>query len=210
VTTQNNPRDERHQQRRIADLERRIKALETAPRAAKTSFSNGRLTVGDPASTSRIEVDGNERRIRFWTADGPTDLIAGGGQGGAMLTTASNAGSVFPFSTEAYVWNGAYFSSIHVSRVAGTSATTQAEIYADVQDSGGGNSRGTVTLSATGVGDADGSLINLFSDGGVVLSSNDRATDPPAPPAGCVVLYAKGTPARLYYRDPAGAVHGPL
>lgn len=65
---QNNPRDERHQQRRLAAIERRLRALETAPRAGHTSISNGKLLVLDPATgaviaslagTDGTDLDGN-------------------------------------------------------------------------------------------------------------------------------------------------------
>lgn len=205
--TQNARRDERTPARRLAEIERRLRALETAPRAAKTSFSNGQLTVGDPASSTRIDIDAAESRIRFNSADGATDLTAYGA-GGAILRSGSEAGQTFPFATQTLVWDGPYFGSIQASRVDGETATVQSEVYADVQDSGGGNSRGTVSLSARGVGDHNSSVVNLSADGGVILYTNSRTTDPPAPPVDCVTLYVKSN--RLYYKDAANAVHGPL
>lgn len=65
---QNNPRDERHLARWRAAIERRIKQLETAPRAGHTSISNGKLLVLDPvtgaviaslAGTDGTDLDGN-------------------------------------------------------------------------------------------------------------------------------------------------------
>jgi hypothetical protein len=43
MSSQNNPRDERHQARLMAEIERRLRALETAPRAGNTSVASGRL-----------------------------------------------------------------------------------------------------------------------------------------------------------------------
>lgn len=57
MANQNLPRDEHHMLRRIDALEKRIKALETAPRAGSSSFGSGRLVIGDPAATPRIELD---------------------------------------------------------------------------------------------------------------------------------------------------------
>lgn len=203
--TQNPPRDERTLQRRLADMERRIRALETAPRAAKTSFSNGQLTVGDPTADNRIEISAAESRIRFNSTDGPTDLTATGA-GGAILATDGTVGQI---ATHGLVWNGPFFGTIQISRRgAGDSTTIQSEVYADIQDSGGGDSRATVSLRANGVGDHDGSIVSLDADGGVVLFTNSRTTDPPTPAPDTVVLYVKGN--RLFYRDATGAVHGPL
>ncbi|MGI5233792.1 hypothetical protein [Actinoallomurus sp. CA-142502] len=206
--TQNMPRDERTLARELADIKRRLRALETAPRAAKTSFSSGQLVVGDPASPSRIEISAGESHIRFNNAEGPPTTLAAHGTGGAILDSTSDAGTIFPFGTRALIWDGPYFTNLQVSRVDGDSATVQAEVYADVQDSGGGNSRATVSLSARGVGDSNGSIVDISADGGLLLYTNSRTTDPPAPPADCVVLYVKGN--RLYYRDATGTVHGPL
>lgn len=47
MTAQNSPRDDRHLQRRIADLERRLAKLETSPRAGNTSVTHGKFTIRD-------------------------------------------------------------------------------------------------------------------------------------------------------------------
>lgn len=208
MTAQNTPRDDRSLQRRLADLERRLRALETAPRAAKTSFSSGQLTVGDPASGDRIDISAADSHIRFNNADGPPTTLTAFGEGGAILESDSDPGQVFPWGTRGLIWNGPYFGTIQVGRIDGDTNTIHAEINADVQDSGGGNSRGSVSLSARGEGDHDGSIIYLSADGGLVIYSNSRTTDPPPPGADTVVLYVKG--GRLYYRDGGGTVHGPL
>lgn len=47
MTRQNTRRDERTLQRRIAELERRLKKLETSPRAGHTSVSHGKFLIQD-------------------------------------------------------------------------------------------------------------------------------------------------------------------
>lgn len=65
---QNNPRDERHPARWRAEVERRLRQLETSPRAGHTSISNGRLLVRDGetgaliasfAGAAGTDLDGN-------------------------------------------------------------------------------------------------------------------------------------------------------
>lgn len=48
MTSQNPRRDERTLVRMLADMQRRLRALETAPRAGHTSISNGKLLIIDP------------------------------------------------------------------------------------------------------------------------------------------------------------------
>lgn len=50
MTRQNKRRDERDLQREIADLKRRIKALETSPRAGNASVSHGKFLIRDGES----------------------------------------------------------------------------------------------------------------------------------------------------------------
>lgn len=68
MTSQNPRRDDQALVRRLAEMERRIRSLETAPRAAHTSISNGKLLVRDAstgaliaslAGTSGTDLDGN-------------------------------------------------------------------------------------------------------------------------------------------------------
>jgi hypothetical protein len=209
MTAQNTPRDERSLQRRLTEMERRLRALETAPRAGKTSLSSGQLTVGDPDADSRIEINAGEQKIIFNSADGPAEIFSPGGAAGTMMQAREDPGPIFPdFGTVALVWNGSYFGSIQASRVDGDTATVQAAVDVTIQDDGGGDSGGQISLTAVGTGAPDVALINLAADGGILITSGGRTTDPPTPPADCVTLYVKST--RLYYRDATGAVHGPL
>ncbi|MGI5232853.1 hypothetical protein [Actinoallomurus sp. CA-142502] len=194
----------------IAELKRRVAQLETQQRLSSARISSGQLTVGAVDAPDQIEISATERHIRFENADGPACTLTSYGAGGAVLESSSDAGTTFSFGTRALVWDGPYFTNLQVSRVDGDTSTVQAEVYADVQDSGGGNSRGTVSLRAVGDGDANGSIIDISADGGIIFDSNNRTTDPPAPPIGSITLYVKGSPSRLYYRDPGGTVHGPL
>lgn len=54
MTAQNPRRDDRALVRLLSELERRVKSLETAPRAGHTSISNGKLLVMDPATGNVI------------------------------------------------------------------------------------------------------------------------------------------------------------
>ncbi|GLY81829.1 hypothetical protein [Actinoallomurus iriomotensis] len=206
MTAQNLPRNESSLARELADIKRRLRALETAPRAAKTSFSNGKLVVGDPSSETRIEISAADSRIRFYNPDGPADIYSPGGNAGTMLRTEEAAGGTFPdFGAEGYVWNGSYFQSLQVSRIDGDTTTVQASVDVRMHDSGSGHSAGQVSLNATNTGAPNEALINLVSDGGMLITNNGRTTDPPTPPADCVVLYVKSN--RLYYKDAGGTPH---
>lgn len=65
--TQNTPRDERSPQRRLAEMERRIRTLETAPRAAAT-------------------------RVLFVSNDGPADIVVSPSGDGSVLTASAGGG----------------------------------------------------------------------------------------------------------------------
>lgn len=187
-------------------LKRRVAQLETQQRLSAARISSGQLNVGAATADDQIEIDANHQRIRFTSAGSPpTDLHAFGGAGAALEAT-----SEVTVPAQALIWDGGYFGVIQINRVnPDTSTTVAAEIYADIQDSGGGLHRGEASVTARGT-DHDGSFVNLSADGGVVLYTNARATDPPAPAPDTVVLYVKGSPGRLFYRDPGGTVHGPL
>lgn len=189
----------------IKSLEKRIAVLETQQRLQAARISSGQLNIGAASAVNQIELDATNRRIRFDTATSPADII--GSTAGLQLFSTQDVGT-FPFATRAIIWDGPYFTTLQASRIDDDIVTTHAEIYADVQDSGGGNSRGTVNLTARGEGDSNGSQISLWADGGVRVYSNGRTTDPPAPPTDWVVLYVKGN--RLYYKDASNVVHGPL
>lgn len=189
----------------IQGLEQRIATLEGQARLQAARISSGQLNVGAAGGANQIEIDSANQRVRFDAAGGPpTDLLAWGGGGAALIAT----GTVGTVPAQTLTWNGGYFATNQVNRVnPDTSVTNVSEVYADVQDSGGGLYRGDVALTARGT-DHDGSQISLWSDGGVAVYSNARATDPPAPPADWVLLYVKAQ--RLYYKDSANVVHGPL
>lgn len=207
---QHAPIDHRTLLRRIAELEQRVRSLETSPRAGNTSISSGKLIVGAPGGTDRIELDARYHQVTFNSADGAAEMYAPGGISGAILKASSDAGSPFAdFGVQGIIWAGSFFTTLQVSRVAGDGSTTpQAEISASVNDSGGGNSSADVSLTSTGVGDSDSSAVTVMSDAGLVLDNKSRTTDPPTPAAGSVVMYVKNN--RLYNRDSTGAVHGPL
>lgn len=214
--TQNAPRDERTLQRRLADMERRLRALETAPRAAKTSFGNGQLTVGDPASDDRIEISAAEHKIRINTTSGPTDLL-GLGSGGAMLRSEADIGepgnSFSDFGVVGFLSASPGGGAMQISRIDGSGfQTIQANIGMSIVEPtpGSGNAAGAISIRAVGSGAPNSATVEIDADGGTILYSGNRTTDPPTPPAGCITLYVKGTPSRLYYRDPGGTVHGPL
>lgn len=191
----------------IRSLEKRIAVLETQQRLQAARISSGQLTVGAVDADQQIEINASASpaRIRFTdTGTDPTDLTAYGGAGAALQAT----GTVGAIPAKGLMWNGGYFHVLQVSRVnADGSTTVTGEVYTDVQDSGGGTHRGSVSLNAVG-SDHDGSVVNLGADGGVVLYTNARTTDPPSAGADTVVLYVKSN--RLYYRDGAGVVRGPL
>lgn len=189
----------------IKSLEKRIAVLETQQRLTSARISSGQLNVGAADAVDQIEIDATNRRIRFDTATSPADII--GSSAGVQMFSTQPSGT-FSFATQGLIWDGPYFTTMQVNRVdPGPSTTVVSEVYADVQDSGGGDHRGSVSLIATG-SDHDGSLISLSADGGVVLFSNARTTDPPAPAANTVVMYVKSN--RLFYRDGTGVVRGPL
>jgi hypothetical protein len=54
MTQQNNRRDERSLQRWKADIERRIRSLETSPRAGNTSVSHGKFVIQDGAGGAHL------------------------------------------------------------------------------------------------------------------------------------------------------------
>lgn len=54
MTQQNQRRDERALQRRLAALERRLQKLETAPRAGNTSVSHGKFLIQDGAGGAQL------------------------------------------------------------------------------------------------------------------------------------------------------------
>lgn len=56
MTRQNARRDERHLQRRLAELERRIKTLETAPRTGNASVSHGKFLIRDTDGSNDVDV----------------------------------------------------------------------------------------------------------------------------------------------------------
>lgn len=201
---QNMPIDERTLLRRIDALEKRIASLETSPRAGNTSISGGKLTVGAPGAANRIEVSATDSRIRFNSAQGPTDLNAFGGAGAALVANST----VATIPTRAVIWNTGDTGTLQVSRVNSDGSTSRAsEVYASLNDMGGGLHAGQVQITATGT-DHDNSAVNISADGGAVLYTNGRTTDPPVPPLDCVTLYVKAN--RLYYRDGNGTVRGPL
>jgi hypothetical protein len=189
----------------IKSLEKRIAVLETQQRLQAARISSGQLNIGAASAGDQIEINATLSRIRFTSGtDAPTDLNAFGG-GGAALQTTGTAGAI---PAQTLMWCGDHHHALQVNRVnADGSTTVTGEVYTDIQDSGSGNHRGTVSLTATG-SDHDGSFINLSADGGTVLYTNARTTDPPAPAPDTVVLYVKAN--RLFYRDGGGVVRGPL
>lgn len=206
---QSAPKDEKWLLRRLAELEKRVRALETSPRAGNTSISGGQLTVGAPDSADRIEIDANTSAIRFYNPDGPAQISSPGGAAGISLEASQDARGIFPsFGASGYVWNGTYFQSLQTSRIDGDTTTVQAAVDVRMSDAGAGHSYGQVTVNARSSGAADSAVINLFASGGLVIDTGGRTSDPPAPAAGSVVLYAKAN--RLYYRDGGGTVRGPL
>ncbi|MDN3356091.1 hypothetical protein [Actinomadura sp. DC4] len=186
-------------------LQRRVAQLETQQRLTAARISSGQLIVGAHDADDQIEIDATNSRIRFDTdGEAPTDLRSWGGAGAALVAT-NTVGSV---AARTLTWNGGYFATSQISRINPDGSTSvAAEIYADVQDAGSGQHSGTVTLIASG-SNADGSIVDVNTDGGMLLRTGGRTTDPPAPPADCVLLYVKSN--RLYYRDGAGVVRGPL
>ncbi len=189
----------------LLELKRRVAQLETQQRLTAARISSGQLIVGAVDADEQIEIDATNSRIRFDAAgETPTDLKTWGGAGAALRAT----GTVGSVAAQTLIWNGGYFATSQVNRVNSDGSTNSgAEIYADVQDSGSGQYRGEVALTATGT-DANGSIVDVNADGGMLLRTGARTTDPPAPPVDCVILFVKSQ--RLYYRDGGGTVRGPL
>lgn len=67
---QNPPRDERYLQRRLAELERRIKALETEPRGAAGISLGSRSTDPPAPPADRIVLYVKTGRLYYEASDG--------------------------------------------------------------------------------------------------------------------------------------------
>lgn len=193
----------------IKSLEKRIAVLETQQRLSSARISSGQLTVGAVGADTQIEIDATNRQLRFTSPDGPSTIHAPGGAAGIRLEATADTGTEYStFGTQAFMGNTPDGQSLQTNRVEDGTAYFQATISTGIVVDGSENSAGQVGLDAQHRGLPNSALINLFSDGGVIIYNRGRTTDPPAPGADSVVLYVKGS--RLYYRDGTGVVRGPL
>ncbi|MGH3375975.1 MAG: hypothetical protein ACRDP6_14650 [Actinoallomurus sp.] len=102
MTTQNNPRDERTPARALAEIKRRLHALETAPRAGNTSIGSGGMQSTDyvpGVSGWRINGDGS---AELNDADFRGDVLVGPAGGPQVhVYSGSGAGRVDFLSADA-------------------------------------------------------------------------------------------------------------
>lgn len=189
----NSPRDEYSLLRRIAELERRVRELETSGRAGNTAITSGKMTIGDPEAAARIELDGATPAIRLHSASGGEAVIQGR-DNGAELKAESD--TVLSYPCEASFDNFSY--QARMTAEAMDLVDTQASVTAQVQE---GVRRAEVILIAQSATNKDDCIIHMLADGGVappVLPGNPSGT-------GIGVLYIVGNALR--YKDAGGTVH---
>lgn len=197
---QNPPQDHKTLARKLADLEKRIKALETAPRNGKASVSGGKLTIGDPTSDNRIEMDGAGQEVAFVSSAVDVSLVAFDEDIGVVLDSNTDPGQVLSVPTRAYLWNGATIVKCAVTNP----DTTGHDAFVGVgftEDSG--DVVAVAEILAHSEDSPDKSIIELDADGGVIIFSYSRSTNPPDPGPGRAVLFMKGN--QLWVRDGDGS-----